>query len=76
MTGYAATPSAGLPGTPSTSGSFGKLPKFLKGLFQTIESFFTACQAASEYQRKLATAKHENGGDIARQVYTKYFDGR
>ncbi|MEM8743610.1 MAG: hypothetical protein AAGF14_03135, partial [Pseudomonadota bacterium] len=75
MTGYAATPSAGLPTTPSSSGSSGKLPKFAKGLFRTVETFFLACQAASEYQRRLATAKHENAGDVARDVYTKYFDG-
>ena len=75
MTGYAATPSAGLPRTPSTSGSSGNLPKFLKGSLRIAETFLIACRAASEYERRVTATGHANAGEVAREVYTKYFDG-
>ena len=76
MTDYAAKPYARLPETPRTSGSSWKAPKLLKGLSRTMESFVNACQAASEYERRSALTGPAHSGDIAREVFTKYFDGR
>ena len=76
MTGYAASPNAGLPRTPSTSGSSWNLLKFLKGPLRFAETFLIACRAASEYERRVAATNPAHAGDVAREVYKKYFDGR
>ena len=76
MTDYAAKPYARLPETPSNSGSSRKAPKFLEGITRTMKSFINACHAASEYERRTAQMGPAHAGEIAREVYTKYFDER
>ena len=76
MTDYAAKPYARLPETPSDSGSSRNGPKFLEGIARTMESFINACDAASEYERRTALTSPAQSGDIAREVYAKYFDER